>query len=408
MQSSDAKVVLEAIAILEISAASGPLAPFEFSLAGNFIKRCMVTAFPDTRQKMMKTITAFLIRIRCLLVKDIRRYDPTLAETNPELHAVSWAPLEEFYSFLDDILTYAEENLYLDKPIEGAFPLFDIIKLVMDLFGNNQFYLNKSKQFEAINFLAKAKEGHLLSSKSLFMFFINSLKSSWTNVRLNAFELLSKYSCEFASFHDSDFVNGILVTTALDFLNDPRAMMAEASALMLKLAFTKCINVIDLGKFGAEMPAEFANDSDKQLAFLQAILQMIKTRLHTFKSSLISEGKTTALIHGLLSFFKHVFTDFTLGDLSKLEQEKFLKWRVFYKDVLHTSLDISKVCANLLSNNRVTDDGEDAVDCRGHPISQAATDGSGAKGGEDGAFDDYDNLVLVGIWLAVKENGETL
>lgn len=76
--------------------------------------------------------------------------------------------------------------------------------------------------------------------------------------------------------------------------------------------------------------------------------------------------------------------------------------------MLHTSLEISKVCANLLSNNRVTDDGEDAVDCRGHPISQAATDGGDAKGGEDATHEDHDNLVLVGIWLAVKENGETL
>ena len=67
--------------------------------------------------------------------------------------------------------------------------------------------------------------------------------------------------------------------------------------------------------------------------------------------------------------------------------------------MLHTSLEISTVCANLLSNNRITDDKEDSVDCRGHPIA------SEAAGGDDIEFEDYDNLILVGVWLAVKENG---
>ena len=35
-------------------------------------------------------------------------------------------------------------------------------------------------------------------------------------------------------------MNELLIPTALDYANDPRAMMAEASALMLKLAFLKC------------------------------------------------------------------------------------------------------------------------------------------------------------------------
>ena len=37
-----------------------------------------------------------------------------------------------------------------------------------------------------------------------------------------------------------------MIPTALDYANDPRAMMAEAAALMLKLAFLKCIDVLVL------------------------------------------------------------------------------------------------------------------------------------------------------------------
>ena len=155
-QSSDAKIVLESIAILETSAATGPIAPFEFTLASRFIKTCMVTTFPDTRQKMMKTITAFFVRVRTIYAKDIKRYDPALYESNPEHHAALWAPLDPLYNFLESVTRYAEENLYLDKPIEGAFPLFDVLKLVMDLFGGITFTMNKAKSFEPINFLTKA------------------------------------------------------------------------------------------------------------------------------------------------------------------------------------------------------------------------------------------------------------
>lgn len=246
VESSDIKVVLESISILETSKATETLACFEIDLAAHFIKTCMVTAFPDTRQKMMKTVNFFGLRLRTLFGKFVKKYDPALAQTNPQKHDELWAPLEPLYAFLLDVTSFAEQNLYLDKPIEGAFPLFEVLKMIMDYFGGITFKLNKNQSFEPINFLAKAKGGHLLASKSLFMFFVNSLKSSWRNVRFQAFDLLSKYADEYASFHDTAFVNGILVPTALDFLLDPRAMMAEASALMLKLTFIKCIDIVDL------------------------------------------------------------------------------------------------------------------------------------------------------------------
>ena len=103
---------------------------------------------------------------------------------------------------------------------------------------------------------------------------------------------------------------------------------------------------------------------------LKLILQLIKDRLNTFSESLITQGKTTALIHSLLSFFKHVFSDFNLGSRAEIGDSTFNKWRVFYHDILSTSLHISKICAALLSNNRLTEEGKELVDCRGHPIPQ--------------------------------------
>ena len=122
--------MLETVQMLETSAASESLAPFEISFASKFIKSSMLTSFPDFRQKYMKSVSQFFMRLRTLFAKDVRRYDPNLAETDPEKEALLWKPLEILYNFLEDITEYAEDNLYLDKPIEGAFPLFDVLKKI--------------------------------------------------------------------------------------------------------------------------------------------------------------------------------------------------------------------------------------------------------------------------------------
>ena len=71
-------------------------------------------------------------------------------------------------------------------------------------------------------------------------------------------------------------------------------------------------------------------------------------------------------------------------------------------------LNINKTCANLLSNNRLTEEGEDLVDSRGHPIAQQQVVDAIQTTENTEENQDYENLILVGVWLAVKENGETL
>ena len=143
-----------------------------------------------------------------------------------------------------------------------------------------------------------------------------------------------------------------------------------------------------------------------QLQFLRYVLDLINTRVKTFQVTLIKEGKKEALLHGLLSFFKHLFDHFTLPPTEQLSREQFLEWRAFIKDLLATCLSISQVCKGLISNNGLMSDaegvdgaiGEIKVDCRGHPIKM---DGMG----EGVEYEDYENLILVGVWLAIKEDG---
>lgn len=47
--SQEVTIVLETVQMLETSAASEPLAPFEIDFASKFIKSSMLTSFPDFR-----------------------------------------------------------------------------------------------------------------------------------------------------------------------------------------------------------------------------------------------------------------------------------------------------------------------------------------------------------------------
>jgi len=166
---------------------------------------------------------------------------------------------------------------------------------------------------------------------------------------------------------------------------------------LLKLIFNKTLRHLSFIEHSE-------NERLMQLNFLKKMLSIVKERLAIFQKSLIKEGKKEALLHGLLGFFKHLFFDFKI-ESKDLDSDEFLQWRDFFHDLLQTCLEINKVCSVLLSNNGLVSEGEEEgtgiqVDCRGHPIKM--------EGEIDPNNGDYENLILVGVWLAVKENGLTL
>ncbi len=130
-------LVLEAFELVEASALSEPVHAFEFQYTLKFIKDSMVTTFPDYRQKFMKSVNNFFIRLRTVYQKDIKK----------------GMPVEDLVAFLKNVTEHCQVNLYLDKPIEGSFPLFDILKLTHELFGGIEHHVNKAKIFEPLNLL---------------------------------------------------------------------------------------------------------------------------------------------------------------------------------------------------------------------------------------------------------------
>jgi hypothetical protein len=302
-----------------------------------------------------------MLRLRTVYCKDIKKYDPA-----HENAAALRKPLEPLIQFIRDICAHCECNLYMDKAIEGSYPMFEVLKLIQDLFGGHEFRINKSKAFESVHFLDKTG---LFQSRSFFFFLVNSLKSSWANVRQTSFGLLTRYSDTYPEFHTSEFVNGQLIPTALELLNDPRSMMAEACGLMLKVAFAKCIDVLDISRITFDSASAqlepSTNHLSKRKQMIMQVFSIVKQRLATFTSSLVTEGKTTALIHGLICFFKHVFKDM---EFDKSNQQAFEEWRELYHTLLSLCLEINRICASLLSNNRLTQEGKELVDCRGHPV----------------------------------------
>ena len=92
----------------------------------------------------------------------------------------------------------------MDKSIEGSYPMFEVLKLTQDLFGGHDYKINKSKTFEPVNLLEKMG---LFRDRALFYLLVNSLKSSWANVRQTSFSLLTKYPSNYPEFNNSVFVN---------------------------------------------------------------------------------------------------------------------------------------------------------------------------------------------------------
>ena len=66
----------ESISVLETGAATEPLKAFELPLATEFLRKSMQTTFPDHRQKYMKVIGQFFIRLRTVYGKEIKKYQP--------------------------------------------------------------------------------------------------------------------------------------------------------------------------------------------------------------------------------------------------------------------------------------------------------------------------------------------
>jgi hypothetical protein len=114
IESPDINLVLSAFEIIEASAETEPIHRFEFTFALKFIKDCMVTTFPDYRQKFMKSVNQFFIRLRKFYNKDIKKK----------------MPVKDLIDFLRQVIDFCQTNLYMDKPIEGSFPLFDVLKLI--------------------------------------------------------------------------------------------------------------------------------------------------------------------------------------------------------------------------------------------------------------------------------------
>ena len=155
----------------------------------------------------------------------------------------------------------------------------------------------------ATHLLSKEK---LLQSETLLIFLLNCLKSSWALVRVHAYDILMNLPNDHPLLNDNDFVNKVMLGTALDFCNSPKAMMAEGGALLLKLLFQKCLSRVHFVKASEDT-------KDMQLQYLEHVLSLIEQRLSTFTQTLIKEGKTTSLLHGLLGFFKSVFVDFKVN-----------------------------------------------------------------------------------------------
>lgn len=110
--------------------------------------------------------------------------------------------------------------------------------MIQDLFGSQNYQIKVTQILPALYLLEKED---LLQSPELLHFLLNCLKSSWAMVRVHAFDLIVKMPDDIQILNDPEFVEKVLMKTALAFCNSPKAMIAEGGALILKLIFQKCL-----------------------------------------------------------------------------------------------------------------------------------------------------------------------
>lgn len=122
--------------------------------------------------------------------------------------------------------------------------------MIQDLFGDFDYHVRVTQILPATHLLSKEK---LLQSESLLLFLLNCLKSSWALVRLHAYDLLMNFPDDHERLNDEAFVNDVMLGTALEFCNSPKAMQAEGGSLLLKLLFQKCIRKVNFVKVGDDI-----------------------------------------------------------------------------------------------------------------------------------------------------------
>lgn len=79
---------------------------------------------------------------------------------------------------MQEVILHVKKNLYLDKPVEGALPLFEVLKIVLELFGDYEYKLRITQVYPACHLISKVNL--LYEDRNFFLLLLNSLKSTWT------------------------------------------------------------------------------------------------------------------------------------------------------------------------------------------------------------------------------------
>lgn len=80
------------------------------------------------------------------------------------------------------------------------------------MFGDFDYSVKITHVLPSLGLLSKVG---LMESDDLLLFLLASLKSSWTLIRLNAYELLKYFPSSHPKLSDRQFVNDVILKTAL-------------------------------------------------------------------------------------------------------------------------------------------------------------------------------------------------
>jgi len=333
-----------------------------------------VNTYDDYREKFTKLCKKYLTDLRL-------RYNHTSTKKEPTNSI-------ELENDLTKIVSVIGNKLRIDSGYDMIYQPLSILKAIWESLGETAEKCN-------------------LHSRSLALFAVHRLFSTWELERSSSYCLLEKFPVTVLSMEEWKQFSKY----ALHQLCSPRSTEAEGAALYLKLIYKKLLNLKDFELEWDSKSKEYAEsltEEDKQLKWLKIILNRVNTKSKTLNETLFKKASCEDLFHGELRLLNLILQS------TKLEQSEAAKeWKQIVDTLLTVLQEVSDHCENLLSFTGTADDetGNIAIDCRGR-LSQKSEEvkveiANASKTVLKDYYyaDDYENLLSTGTWLLAKESG---
>jgi len=184
--------------------------------------------------------------------------------------------------------------LFLECPFEIVSPVLDLMKLLFELFGPEDFLYKKNIEYKGLTLLTDLN----IYTESLYEYLVLSLKATYEAVRDQSFDILRLFP------KNLEFLTISRIRTEFETaLKNSKSLIIriyESSAYMFSLLFTKHLEILnDLIK---------KKNKDQKLNVFEFLVELLEKQFDEFQESFLVDWEKfyNAAPHGLLTIISNV------------------------------------------------------------------------------------------------------